>query len=68
MLDTKIGASKKQDPAEVAEIGFKAMMNGDGDVVTGWQNKLRAAIAHVLPADLLAEAHRSMAQPGSAEH
>ncbi len=33
MLDTKIGTSKKQDPAEVAEIGFKAMLQGDGDVV-----------------------------------
>ncbi len=64
MLDTKIGTSKKQDPAEVAEIGFKAMMNGDGEVVAGCRNKLRAAIAHVLPADLLAETHRTMAQPG----
>jgi short-subunit dehydrogenase len=68
MLDTKIGTSKKQDPAEVAELGFKAMMNGDGEVVAGWQNKLRAAIAHVLPADLLAETHRSMAEPGTARH
>ena len=61
------GASKKQDPAEVAQIGFKAMQTGDGDVVAGWQNKLRAAIAHVLPADLLAEAHRAVAQPGSGQ-
>ncbi len=68
MLDTKIGTSKKQDPAEVAEIGFKAMLQGDGDVVAGWQNKLRVAIAHVLPADILAESHRSMAEPGSAKH
>jgi short-subunit dehydrogenase len=52
-------------PAEVAQIGFKAMQTGDGDVVAGWQNKQRAAIAHVLPADLLAEAHRAVAQPGS---
>ena len=47
------------------ETGFKAMMDGDGDVVTGWQNKLRAAIANVMPAALLAEQHRSMAEPGS---
>jgi uncharacterized protein len=66
MLDTKVGASKKQPASEVAEIGYKAMINGDGDVVAGWQNKLRAAIAHVAPADLLAEVHRSMAEPGSA--
>lgn len=65
MMDTKVGRSKKDDPAEVAETGFKAMMEGDGDVVTGWQNKLRAAIANITPAALLAEQHRSLAEPGS---
>ncbi len=66
MMDTKVGTSKKDDPAMVAETGFKAMMNGDGDVVAGWHNKLQAAIAHIAPADLLAAAHRKMAEPGSA--
>ena len=33
MMDTKVGTSKKDDPAEVAETGFKAMMKGEGDVV-----------------------------------
>jgi short-subunit dehydrogenase len=63
MQDTKVGQAKKDDPAMVAEIGFKAMMSGKGDVVTGWHNKLQAAIAHVAPADMLAEAHRKMAEP-----
>ncbi|MCW5737096.1 MAG: SDR family NAD(P)-dependent oxidoreductase [Enhydrobacter sp.] len=67
MLDTKVGTQKKDDPADVAETGFKAMMNGDGDVVTGWQNKLQAAIASVMPAAMTAEMHRKMAAPGSAE-
>jgi short-subunit dehydrogenase len=67
MMDTKIGSGKKDDAADVAETGFKAMMNGDGDVVTGWQNKLQSAIALVTPSDLLAEAHRRMAQPGTAK-
>src|SRR5215207_7565538 len=44
MMDTKIGQSKKDDPADVARTGFDAMMRGDGDVVTGWMNKMRAAI------------------------
>lgn len=65
MLDTKIGQSKKDDPADVAWIGFKAMMNGEGDVVSGWQNKLQSAIANVTPAALLAEIHRMQAEPGS---
>jgi short-subunit dehydrogenase len=67
MMDTKIGTGKKNDAADVAEAGFKAMMNGDGDVVTGWQNKLQSAIALVTPSGLLAEAHRRMAQPGTAK-
>ena len=45
MLDTKVGQSKKDDPADVAKVGYDAMMAGDGDVVSGWQNKLRSAIA-----------------------
>ncbi len=65
MLDTKVGTSKKDDPADVARVGFKAMMKGQGDVVTGWQNKLQSAIANVLPAGLTAEQHRKMAEPGS---
>src|SRR5690606_20784697 len=65
MLDTKIGTSKKDDPADFARIGFKAMMKGQGDFVTGWHNKLQSAIANVLPADVTAEQHRKMAEPGS---
>jgi short-subunit dehydrogenase len=67
MLDTKVGTQKKQSPAEVARIGFEAMMKGEGDVVTGWNNKLRAAIAHLLPSGGLAEMHRKEAGPGTAK-
>jgi G6PDH family F420-dependent oxidoreductase len=67
MLDTKVGTQKKDDAAEVAKIGFDAMMAGKGDVVSGWHNKLRSAIANVLPAGLTAELHRGMAAPGSAK-
>jgi uncharacterized protein len=65
MVDTAIGQGPKDDPAMVAQQGFDAMMRGDGDVVTGWMNKLRAAMANVTPAGVLAEAHRGMAEPGS---
>jgi uncharacterized protein len=66
MTDTKIGASKKDDPADVALQGFQAMMRGDGDVVTGWQNKLQTAIASITPSGMLAEQHKRQAKPGSA--
>jgi len=68
MLDTTIGQSKKDDPADVAKTGFKAMMNGEGDVVSGWQNKLQSAITNVVPASVLAEMHRKKAEPGSGTH
>jgi short-subunit dehydrogenase len=65
MLDTKVGQQKKDDPADVAKVGFDAMMNGEGDVVSGWKNKVQSAIANVTPAGVLAEQHRKMAEPGS---
>jgi len=67
MLDTKVGTEKKDDPADVAKDGFKAMMNGEGGVVSGWQNKLQAAAAHVLPAERLARQHTKMAAPDTAK-
>jgi short-subunit dehydrogenase len=65
MLDTRIGSGKKDDPADVAKVGFKAMMDGEGDVVAGWKNKLQAAVANVTPASVLAQMHRKEAEPGS---
>ncbi|MBY0225591.1 MAG: SDR family NAD(P)-dependent oxidoreductase [Hyphomicrobium sp.] len=66
LRDTKLGQAPKDDPADVAEIGFRAMMEGDGDVVTGWYNKVAAAVANITPAAMLAEQHRKLAEPGSA--
>ncbi len=66
LMDTKVGVSEKQPASEVAKAGFDAMMRGEGDVIAGWNNKLRAAIANLLPNETLAEMHRGMAEPGSA--
>ncbi|QJP12982.1 SDR family NAD(P)-dependent oxidoreductase [Starkeya sp. ORNL1] len=65
MMDTKVGQAEKDDPADVAETGFKAMLAGEGDVVSGWKNKLQSAIANITPAGVLAEQHRKMAAPGT---
>jgi short-subunit dehydrogenase len=67
MLDTSIGQAKKDDAAVVARTGFEAMMSGDGDVVSGWKNKLQATLANITPAGMLAEQHRKMAAPGTGE-
>ena len=64
-LDTKVGAQEKDDPVDVARDGFEAMMSGKGDVVSGWKNKLQSALANVTPAGVVAQQHRSMAEPGT---
>jgi short-subunit dehydrogenase len=64
MTDTKVGQDEKDDPADVAKDGFNAMMKGDADVVSGWKNKVMTTVANVTPAEMLAEQHRKMAEPG----
>jgi uncharacterized protein len=68
MLDTKVGSDKssQMDPADVAKIGFQAMLDGEADVVAGWKNKAMVAMAKVLPSQVVAEQHRKLAEPGSA--
>jgi short-subunit dehydrogenase len=67
MLDTKVGTDEKDDPVEVAKVGYEAMLRGEGDVVAGWKNKLQTAVASVTPSGVLAEQHRKMAEPGTAK-
>lgn len=43
------------------------MMQGKGDVVTGWQSKLQSAISRIAPSGVVAERHRKMAAPGTAD-
>jgi short-subunit dehydrogenase len=67
MDDTKIGASKKDDPAQVAEQGIKALLDGDEKVVAGsLKTKAQGVANDVLPDSLKAKAHKKMAEPGSA--
>ncbi len=64
-LDTKVGAEEKDDPVDVARVGFDAMMAGQGDVVSGLKNKVMTSIASITPSGIAAEQHRRMAEPGS---
>lgn len=69
MLDTKVGASdNKADPADVARAGFKAMQDGEADVVAGLKNKLSVAMSKVMPSQVAAEQHRKLAEPGTAHN
>lgn len=65
MTDTQVAQGQKDDPGDVAKMGFDAMMRGAGDVVTGWRNKLQTTMANVTPSGVLAEMHRKQAEPGS---
>ena len=65
LQDTKVGQSPKDNPTDVAEAGFKAMMEGEADVVTGLMNKLETTIANVTPNEMLAERTRKQYEPGS---
>src|SRR5215212_8742285 len=61
LMDTKVGTDPhKDDPADVAKTGFDAMEAGEAGVVAGLSNKLRAALANVMPNSMLAEQHRKM--------
>jgi len=66
LMDTKVGTEKKQPAAEVAKVGFDAMMSGDAAVIAGWKNKLQATMANVTPNEVLAAQHRKLAEPGTA--
>lgn len=63
MTDTRVGQGSKDDPAFVAQVGFDAMMRGDGDIVAGLKNKIQTSLATITPSGMLAEQHRKMAEP-----
>ena len=66
MDDTPVGQGSKDDPAQVAEQGFKALMKGEDKVVAGSvKTKVQGAANKVLPDKLKAAAHRQMAEPES---
>jgi uncharacterized protein len=66
MMDAKVATDKKDDPADVAKNGFAAMMKREGGVVSGMQNKMQGAMAHVVPAQTLAKQHAKVAAPRTA--
>jgi uncharacterized protein len=68
MLDTKVGAGDKDDPADVARDGFEALMAGEERVVSAsLSTKLQGRGSRFVPDKAKAEMHRRMAEPGSAK-
>ncbi|KYG64654.1 oxidoreductase [Bdellovibrio bacteriovorus] len=68
MQDTKVGGSKKDDPAEVAKQGYEALMRGDDMVVAGsMMNKIQTAAAKMMPQSVATKMHGQMSKPNSPE-
>jgi short-subunit dehydrogenase len=66
MLDTKVGAGDKDDPADVAKAGFEALMAGKERVIAASSStKLQGRGSRLLPDSVKAAMHRRMAEPGS---
>lgn len=67
MKDTAVGQDdSKESAADIARVGFDMMMAGEAGVVSGLKNKVQAAVANVIPNEILAEQHRKKAAPGTA--
>lgn len=67
LMDTKLGTSDKDDPADVARDGFEGLMNGDERVVShSLSTKAQAAVSRAMPDSAKAAAHRKLTEPGSA--
>jgi len=66
MDDTKAGAGKKDDPAEVARQGFEALMAGKDAVIAGsLMTRVQGAVSKVLPDTVRTALHRQLTEPGS---
>jgi short-subunit dehydrogenase len=68
MQDTKVATGAKDDPAQVAQQGFDALMKGDDHVVAGsLKNKVQAVAGKIASDPVKAKMMRTMTEPGSAD-
>jgi len=68
MQDTTVGANPTDDPADVARMGFQALMNGDERVIAATlATKLQGRAGRFVPDSVKAKLHESMAKPRSSE-
>jgi uncharacterized protein len=66
MLDTRVGSGDKDDPADVARLGYEALMAGEERAVAAsLSTKLQGRGSRLMPDSVKAAMHRRMAEPGS---
>lgn len=64
--DTKVGQSEKDDPAQVAQQAYDAMMAGKDKVYAGsLKTRMQGVMTEVMPEAAKAQQHRKMVEPGS---
>ena len=62
--DAKVYKAPKDDPAEVARMGFEALMDGkDSILAESLLTKVAGTVSKILPDPLKAELHRQMSEP-----
>jgi short-subunit dehydrogenase len=68
MLDTKVGTDDKDDPADVARMGFEALMAGEERVeAASLKTKVQGRASRFMPDSAKAAMHRRMAEPGTGD-
>lgn len=68
LTDTRLGQMDKDDPADVAQQAFTALMSGKRRILAGsLKSKAMGASAKVSPDRITAEFHRKLAEPGSGD-
>ena len=68
LMDTKVGTSKKDDPALVAKQGFEAMMKGKDSVLGGsFKSRMEGLMNELLPETIKAKQAGKTTKPGSAK-
>jgi short-subunit dehydrogenase len=64
MEDTPVAKAEKDDPAQVAEQGFEALMSGEERVVAGsLENKAQVLAGRLIPDSVKARMHRKKTEP-----
>ena len=58
----------KRSETDIQSDAPPAALKDPNPAAAGLSNKLRVALANVMPNSMLAEQHRKMAEPGTAKH
>ncbi|MEJ8640618.1 hypothetical protein WKI68_02525 [Streptomyces sp. MS1.HAVA.3] len=65
LLSTRLGRSRKDDPALVARQAYEALVSGRAQVVAGsLHTRAQELATHALPERAKATLHRRLAEPG----